>query len=97
MIDNKGESNKEKHGIKCQKCKGWMDFEKFYGMNEVFTGWHCLMCGDIIDPVILLHRISQNADIAIPRTEKKIISRIKKYLRTRQRKYDSKMDADQSQ
>ena len=66
----------KKHEIKCQKCKGWMAFEKFYGPNDVFFGWHCTMCGNIIDPVILLHRISQDADIAIPETEEKVISLI---------------------
>jgi hypothetical protein len=66
MMAIRGKSNKEKHGIKCQRCKGWMAFEKFYGLNDVFFGWHCVMCGNIIDPVILLHRISQDAEIAIP-------------------------------
>ena len=80
--------NKEKYGIRCQRCKGWMAFEKNYGLNDVFFGWHCVICGDIIDPVILLHRISQNADITIPETEEKIISRIKRYMSARQRRYE---------
>jgi hypothetical protein len=76
----RNKSNKEKYGIKCQRCKGWMVFEKFYGLNDGFFGWHCVMCGNIIDPVILLHRISQDAEIAIPETEEKIISMIKRYM-----------------
>jgi hypothetical protein len=80
MVGIRGKSNKEKHGIKCQRCKGWMAFEKFYGLNDVFFGWHCVMCGNIIDPVILLHRISQDAKIAIPETEEKTISLIKRYM-----------------
>ena len=75
-----GKSNREKHGIKCQRCKGWMVFEKFYGLNDVFPGWHCVICGNIIDPVILLHRICQDAEIPIPGTEEKIISLIKRYM-----------------
>jgi hypothetical protein len=80
MMVISGKSNKEKHRIKCQRCKGWMAFEKFYGLNDVFSGWHCVMCGDIIDPVSLLHRISQDAEIAIPETEENIISLIKRYM-----------------
>ena len=76
----RGKSNMKKHEIKCQRCKGWMAFEKFYGPNDVFFGWHCTMCGNIIDPVILLHRISQDADIVIPETEEKVISLIKRYM-----------------
>ena len=71
-----------------------MAFEKNYGLNEVFFGWHCLSCGDMIDPVILLHRISQNADITIPETQGKIIAQIKRYMNARQRRYEHKMDTD---
>jgi hypothetical protein len=86
--------NKKKYGFKCQRCKGWMAFEKIYGLNEFFFGWHCVMCGDIIDPVILLHRFSQNADIKVPETEKKILARIKRYISARQRNHKSKADID---
>lgn len=48
-----------------------MIFEKFYGESESFFGWHCLMCGDILDPVILLHHLSGKANITIPERKKK--------------------------
>ena len=73
-------SKKKKHRIKCQRCKGGMAFEKFYGLNDVFFGWHCARCGNIIDPVILLHRLSQDPGIAIPDREEEIISLIKRYM-----------------
>ena len=87
----KDRSEKEKMRINCHKCKGLMAFEKFYGGDDPFFGWHCLMCGEILDPVILLHRLSQDADIAIPENEEEIMSLIKKLNRARpQRSMDSK-------
>ena len=62
-----------------------MAFEKFYGESDSFSGWHCVMCGDILDPVILLHRISQDASVVIPEEEEKTMALIKKYRRARSR------------
>jgi hypothetical protein len=75
----KDQSDKEKMRIKCHRCNGQMASEKFYGEDNVFFGWHCVTCGEILDPVILLHRLSKNADIAIPENEEEIISLIQKY------------------
>ncbi|MDA8125103.1 MAG: hypothetical protein M0009_07960 [Deltaproteobacteria bacterium] len=33
-----------------------MIFDKFYGHHEDFWGLKCLICGEIIDPVILENR-----------------------------------------
>jgi hypothetical protein len=60
-----------------------MAFEKFFGPNDSFFGWHCLMCGDILDSVILLHRLSRDADLAIPEKEAARKSLIKKYMNPR--------------
>ena len=76
----KAQSNNAKNTINCQRCGGRMAFQKFYGEENVFFGWHCLTCGEILDSVILLHRLSQNADIAIPEDEQEIMSLIKKYM-----------------
>ncbi len=35
--------------------------DTFYGGTERFSGWKCLMCGEIIDPVILSNRLSMRA------------------------------------
>ena len=75
----KDESAKKKNEIYCQRCHGWMAFEKFYNSTSFFFGWRCVICGDILDPVILLHRLSQDAKLPIPDDEKAIIFLIKKY------------------
>jgi len=68
-----------------------MSFEKFYGPNDTFFGWRCLICGNIFDPVILLHRVSRDADIQIPETEEKILSLIRKFA-TEQKMIAAKRD-----
>jgi hypothetical protein len=42
--------------MRCQRCGGAMTYEKFYGNCEEFFGWRCVICGDIVDPVILENR-----------------------------------------
>ena len=77
-------SGKErKMGMTCQRCGGRMIFEKFYDVNNVFFGWHCVICGEILDAVILLHRLSQDADLRIPEEEQEVMLLLKKYLHAR--------------
>ena len=71
--------DKRRDGVHCQRCQGQMAFEKFYGQDNSFFGWHCITCGDILDPVILLHRLSHNPDLPIPEREEEVFSLIKKY------------------
>jgi len=73
-------SDKKKEEMHCQRCDGRMAYEKFYGPYNSFFGWHCVMCGDILDPVILLHRLSHEANLPIPEREEEIISLITKYM-----------------
>ena len=75
--------NKKKDAMRCQRCGGRMIFEKFYDVNNVFFGWHCVICGEILDPVILLHRLSQDADLQIPEEEEEVMHLVKKYLNSR--------------
>jgi len=42
--------------MKCYRCGSGMNYEKFYGPHEHFWGWRCLICGEIVDPVILENR-----------------------------------------
>jgi len=56
-----------------------MAFEKFYGENGYFFGWRCVICGDVLDPVILLHRLSHDADVSIPESREELLGLIKKY------------------
>jgi hypothetical protein len=71
---------KAKEVMRCQRCGGRMIFEKFYDVNNVFFGWHCVICGEILDPVILLHRLSQDADLQIPEEEEEVMHLVKKYM-----------------
>ncbi len=75
---NKTPANK--NIMSCQRCGGRMIFEKFYDVNNIFFGWHCVICGEILDPVILLHRLSQNADIKIPDGEENIMNLLMEYM-----------------
>jgi len=43
--------------IICPRCKGCMEWNRFICKGEVFEGLHCLVCGEILDPLILFHRI----------------------------------------
>jgi hypothetical protein len=81
----KDPSNSSRNGIICQRCSGRMGFQKFYGEDNVFWGWHCITCGEILDPVILLHRLSQDASIPIPENEEEIMSLVKKYMTSSQK------------
>jgi hypothetical protein len=33
-----------------------MVYERFYGPDEHFFGWRCILCGEIIDQMILENR-----------------------------------------
>ena len=75
--------------VTCQRCGGRMMFEKFYDVNNIFFGWHCVMCGEILDAVILLHRLSQDADLQIPEGEAQVMQLLKKYVQAGGRKLET--------
>jgi hypothetical protein len=80
----------KKEAMHCQRCGGRMIFEKFYDVNNVFFGWHCVICGEILDPVILLHRLTQDADIRIPEEEEELMIMVKKYLQMKPKELKNK-------
>lgn len=41
---------------KCHRCRGAMAYEKIYSSHGEYWGWKCLICGEIVDPVILKNR-----------------------------------------
>jgi len=43
--------------MRCHRCSGIMIYEKFYGDCEHFFGWRCIVCGEIVDQVILENRL----------------------------------------
>jgi hypothetical protein len=52
---------------KCLRCRGAMIYDKFYSAHDYFWGWKCLICGAIVDPVILenqkLRRAGQEINV----------------------------------
>ncbi len=50
-------SCKEESVMRCHRCQGIMIYEKFYGDCEHFFGWRCVVCGEIVDQVILENRL----------------------------------------
>ncbi len=75
----------KKNEILCPKCNGRMAFEKFYGESDSYFAWRCVICGDILDPVILLHRLSRKADLRIPEKEEDRMALVEKYLKANPR------------
>jgi len=59
-----------------------MGLEKFYGPNYTFFGYHCLLCGDILDPVILLNRLRPRPRHATPEKNADLVSMFKKVADT---------------
>ncbi len=42
--------------MKCLRCRAAMVYDKFHGSQEQFCEWKCLICGEIVEPVILENR-----------------------------------------
>ena len=47
--------------MKCSRCSGLMVEERFYGVDQqilatMHRGWRCVICGQVIDDVILENR-----------------------------------------
>jgi len=57
--------------MKCLRCGGAMIDTKFYNPDECFWGLKCVICGDIIDPLILTNRMSANPEPDIYRPRKR--------------------------
>ncbi len=77
-------------GMRCLRCGGKMVFQKFYDVSNTFFGWHCVICGEILDPVILLHRLSQDAGLQIPEEEKEVMHMLKKYIQAKTKELQGK-------
>ncbi len=48
--------------MKCNRCGGSMVYERFYGPDEHFLGWRCILCGEIVDQLILENRKTTNKE-----------------------------------
>ena len=47
-------AQKQQRADRCHRCGGLMVPEKVFEIGAI--DWHCLSCGERIDPVILAHR-----------------------------------------
>ncbi len=43
-------------GMRCHRCGGVMVYEPFYSSHDRCLGWRCLICGEVVDEVILENR-----------------------------------------
>jgi len=48
--------------MECQRCQGLMIRESCLDIQDdtgqlSFNGWKCLNCGELVDPLVLMHRI----------------------------------------
>jgi late competence protein required for DNA uptake (superfamily II DNA/RNA helicase) len=48
--------------MKCHRCNGSMVYEKFCSEEGEFFGWRCLVCGEVIDQLILENRYGQKQE-----------------------------------
>ena len=48
--------------MKCNRCGSAMVYERFYGPDEHFLGWRCILCGEIVDQLILENRRTTNKE-----------------------------------
>jgi hypothetical protein len=52
--------------MRCTRCEGLMVVDELIDMRESYhpmwmRGWRCVACGNIVDPLILRHRMIQEA------------------------------------
>ena len=52
--------------MQCNRCHGEMAYDLFHDMKDDtgkfhFFGWRCVICGDVLDPVIVANRTKQQA------------------------------------
>lgn len=49
--------------MQCKRCHGRMVTDYFIDMENSgdlwMPGWRCLVCGEVVDPLILKHRLAQ--------------------------------------
>lgn len=64
---------------RCHRCGGLMIQEKVFEIGSF--DWHCVSCGERIDPVILAHRQAQGPkDLAREEAEKLFVGHSKRSL-----------------
>lgn len=54
---------KKVRSAQCHRCGGLMVPEKVFEIGSI--DWHCISCGERVDPVILAHRQKDFADVEV--------------------------------
>jgi hypothetical protein len=80
MMEGDKPSLQKDQAMCCLRCNGCMTLERCGSQGSYFVGMRCLLCGDVIDPVILLHRLSRDARIPIPDGIDAVVLLIKEYV-----------------
>ena len=56
--------------MQCVRCKGRMVTDYFIDIENSgelwMPGWRCLVCGEVVDPLILRHRQVQKNNTEVP-------------------------------
>jgi hypothetical protein len=47
----------------CPRCRCKMIHEKSFTLGRFLYVWHCLICGEIYDPVIVLNHLNQQEEM----------------------------------
>lgn len=64
---------------RCHRCGGFMIQEKVFEIGSF--DWHCVSCGDRIDPVILAHRqVNHTTNLAREEAERLFVGHGKRGL-----------------
>lgn len=72
-------AQEKKRGDRCHRCGGFMVPEKVFEIGSF--DWHCVSCGERIDPVILAHRqVHRPKDFAREEAEKLFVGQSKRRL-----------------
>lgn len=48
--------------MKCPRCNGLMIYERYQDMLEVFYAWRCVICGEVLDDVVIKNRDEKKGD-----------------------------------
>lgn len=72
--------------MKCPRCTGLMIRDDYFDLQDeagrcTFVAWRCLICGEVLDPVILRHRSAPPApmtDRARPQLRRFVSVRVKR-------------------
>ncbi len=49
----------------CPRCRCKMIHEKSFSLGRFLYIWHCLICGEVYDPVIVINRLRQQANTPV--------------------------------